>query len=285
MTTIAVTGATGQLGRLIVDSLLDRGADVVAVVRDPAKAADVLGDRAPVRVASYEDRSALEDAFAGVDTLVLVSGSEVGQRIAQHINAVEAAKAAGVRHVVYTSAPHADSTTLAVAPEHKATEEAIAASGLTWTFLRNNWYHENYTAHVAQTAQSGVLLGSAHDGRTASAARRDYAEAAAAVATGEGHENRVYELAGDAAWTMPELAEALSTVTGRSVEYRDLTTEEHVAALRSAGLDEAMAGMLAGMDGGVADGTLADNSTGDLARLIGRPTTPLVDGLRAASNA
>ena len=285
MTTIAVTGATGQLGRLIVGSLLDRGADVVAVVRDPAKAVDVLGDRVPVRVASYEDRSALEDAFADVDTLVLVSGSEVGQRIAQHTNAVEAAKAAGVRHVVYTSAPHADSTTLAVAPEHKATEEVIASSGLTWTFLRNNWYHENYTAHVVQTAQSGVLLGSAHDGRTASASRRDYAEAAAAVATGEGHENRVYELAGDVAWTMPQLAEALTEVTGRPVEYRDLSTEEHVAALRSAGLDETMAGMLAGMDGEVADGTLADNSTGDLARLIGRPTTPLVDGLQAASAA
>lgn len=281
MPTTAVTGATGHLGRLVVASLQERGADVVAVVRDPAKAAEVLGSDVEVRVAGYDDRAALEAALAGVDTVVLVSGSEVGRRVQQHTNAVEAAAAAGVRRVVYTSAPHADTTTLVLAPEHKATEEVLAASGLAWTVLRNNWYHENYAAQVGQSAESGVLLGSAHDGRTASAARRDYAEAAAAVAVQDGHENRVYELAGDVAWTLPELAAAMAEVSGRPVEYRDVSTEEHVAALTAAGLDEGTAGFVAALDANTAAGTLAD-TTGDLRRLIGRPTTPLVQGLRDA---
>ncbi len=283
MPTTAVTGATGHLGRIVVKSLLARGADVVAVVRDPAKAAEVLGTDVEVRVASYDDRAALEAALTGVDTLVLVSGSEVGRRVQQHTTVIEAAKAAGVTRVAYTSAPHADTTTLVLAPEHKATEEVIAGSGLAWTFLRNNWYHENYADQVDQVAESGVLLGSMHEGRMASAARQDYAEAVAAVAVGEGHENQVYELAGDVAWTMPELAAAISEVTGRPVEYRDVSTEEHVAALTAAGLDEATAGFVAALDANAAEGTLADTSTGDLRRLIGRPTTPLVDGLRAAT--
>jgi NAD(P)H dehydrogenase (quinone) len=282
MPTTAVTGATGHLGHLVVASLLTRGADVVAVVRDPAKAAAVLGSGVETRVASYDDRVALEAALAGVDTVVLVSGSEVGQRVRQHTTVVEAAQAAGVARVVYTSAPHADTTPLVLAPEHKATEEVIAGSGLAFTLLRNNWYHENYTAQVGQAAESGVLLGSAHEGLTASAARQDYAEAAAAVAVDTGHENRVYELAGDVAWAMPDLAAAISEVTGRPVEYRDLSTDEHVAALTAAGLDEATARFVAALDANTAEGTLADTSTGDLRRLIGRPTTPLVEGLRAA---
>lgn len=283
MPTIAVTGATGHLGRLVVGSLLERGADVVAVVRDAVKAADVLPDGAEVRVAGYDDRAALQAAFAGVGTVVLISGSEVGQRVAQHTNVVEAAKAAGVSRVVYTSAPHADDTTLVLAPEHRATEQVITGSGLAWTLLRNNWYHENYADQVGQAAASGVLLGSAHDGRTASASRQDYAEAAAVVAVGEGHDDRVYELAGDVAWTRPELAAAISEVTGRPVGYRDVSTAEHVAALTGAGLGEGTAGFVAALDVNIADGTLADTSTGDLRRLIGRPTTPLVDGLRAAT--
>ncbi len=283
MPTIAVTAATGQLGRLVVQDLLDRGAEPVAVVRDAGKAAAILPAGAEVRVASYDDRGALEAALGGVDTVVLISGSEVGQRVRQHTAVVEAARAAGVTRVIYTSAPHADTTSLVLAPEHKATEEVLVASGLGWTILRNNWYHENYTGQVAQAAESGVLLGSAGEGRTASAARRDYAEAAAAVAVGEGHENRVYELAGDHAWTMPELAAAITEVTGRAVEYRGLPSSEHLAALSAAGLDEGTAGFVVALDANVAEGALADNSTGDLRRLIGRPTAPLVDGLRAAT--
>ncbi|SDT12906.1 NAD(P)H dehydrogenase (quinone) [Friedmanniella luteola] len=285
MPTTAVTGATGHLGRLVVASLRAQGADVVALVRDPAKAAEVLGRDVETRVASYDDRAALEAALAGVDVLVLVSGSEVGQRVRQHTTVVEAARAAGVARVVYTSAPHADTTPLVLAPEHKATEEVIVGSGLAFTILRNNWYHENYADQVSQAAESGVLLGSAHGGRTASAARQDYAEAAAAVALGAGHDDRVYELAGDVAWTRPELAAAITEVTGSPVEYRDLSTDEHVAALTAAGLDEATAGFVAALDANTAEGTLADTSTGDLRRLIGRPTTPLVDGLRAATAA
>ena len=282
MPTIAVTAATGQLGRLVVQALQEKGADVVAVVRNPVKAAEVLGPDVAVRTAGYDDPTALQAAFSGVDTAVLISGSEVGRRVQQHTNVVEAAKAAGVTRVVYTSAPHADTTALVLAPEHKATEEVIAASGLAFTILRNNWYHENFAAQVGQAGESGVLLGSAHGGRTASASRRDYAEAAAAVAVGVGHENQVYELAGDVAWTMPELASAIAEVTGRPVEYRDLSTDEHVAALVGAGLDEGTAGFVAALDANTADGALADTSTGDLRRLIGRPSTPLVEGLRAA---
>jgi NAD(P)H dehydrogenase (quinone) len=285
MPTIAVTGATGHLGRLVVESLLAKGADVVAVVRDAARATEVLTPGAEVRVASYDDRAALDTALVGVDTLVLVSGNEVGRRVRQHTTVVEAAKAAGVTRVLYTSAPHADTTSLVLAPEHRATEEVIAGSGLAFTFLRNNWYHENFAAQAAQSAEAGVLLGSAREGRTASASRQDYAEAAAVAAVGTGHENRVYELAGDVAWTMPELASAITEVTGRPVEYRDLSTDEHVAALTSAGLDEGTAGFVAALDANTAAGALADTSTGDLRRLIGRPTTPLAEGLRAATAA
>jgi len=282
MSTIAVTGATGQLGSRIVHGLSGRGHAVVAIARDATRAASLAGPDVKVRVADYGDRPALEAALAGVVALVLVSGSEVGQRVAQHGNVVAAATAAGVRHVIYTSAPHADDTTLVLAPEHKATEELLTASGLAWTMLRNNWYTENYATQVAPAAESGVLLGSAGDGRVASATRQDYADAAVAVATGDGHEGRVYELAGDVAWTMPDLAAAISELTGRPVTYRDVSTEEHVAALRAAGLDEGTAQFVAALDAGIAEGTLADTSTGDLRRLIGHPTTPLVEGLRDA---
>jgi len=284
MSTIAVTAATGHLGALVVGGLTGRGHQVVAIVRDPAKA-DRVAALAPadveVRIADYEDRAALDAALVGVDRLVFISGSEAGQRVPQHTNVVEAARQAGVQQLVYTSAPHADDTTLVLAPEHRVTEQLIRASGVPFTVLRNNWYTENYVAQVGPAAESGVLLGSAGEGRVASATRQDYADAAVAVVTTDGHENAVYELAGDVAWTMPDLAAAISTITGRPVGYRDVSQQEHVATLVAAGLDEGTAGFVAALDHNIAEGTLADAS-GDLARLIGRPTTPLVDGLRAA---
>jgi NAD(P)H dehydrogenase (quinone) len=281
MSTIAVTAATGHLGSLIVRGLSGRGHRVVAIARDAAKAASLSADDVEVRIADYGKAEGWDEALAGVERLVLVSGSEVGQRVVQHGTVVAAAERAGVRWIAYTSAPHADSTTLVLAPEHKATEELIAASSLPWTFLRNNWYTENYIGQVGPAAESGELLGSADQGRVASASREDFAEAAVAVATGEGHENKVYELAGDVAWTMDDLATAISEITGRPVRYRDLSHDEHVAALTAAGLDEGTAQFVAALDGNIAEGTLAD-TTGDLGRLIGRPTTPLVEGLRAA---
>lgn len=281
MSTIAVTAATGQLGTLVVRGLTGRGHQVVAVVRDPAKAAALAADGVEVRVADYTDRPALETVFAGVDRLLFISGSEAGQRIPQHTNVVEAATAAGVGHLVYTSATRADDTPLVLAPEHKVTEELIRASGIPSTVLRNNWYTENYAGQASQAAESGVLLGSAGEGRVASASRQDYADAAVAVLTGEGHEGAVYELGGDVAWTMPDLAAAIAEITGRPVRYSDVSQAEHVAALVAAGLDEGTAGFVAALDHNIAEGALGE-VTGDLHRLVGRPTTPLVKGLRAA---
>jgi NAD(P)H dehydrogenase (quinone) len=281
--TIAVTGATGHLGSLVIDSLLERGParTVVAVARNPDKARGLAERGVTVRIADYSQPGALVAALAGVGRLLLISGSEVGQRVAQHTNVITAARTAGVPYVAYTSAPRADSTPLALAAEHKATEAVLAASGLAYTILRNNWYHENYLSQIGPAAESGVVIGSTHGGRVASASRADYAAATAAVLTSDGHENAIYELGGDLAWDYGTLAAAISTVSGRPVTYRDLSTAEHVEVLKSQGLDQATAQFVAAIDTGVAAGALAEVS-GDLHRLIGRDTTPLVDSLRAA---
>lgn len=280
--TILVTGATGNLGRLIIAALQERGADpqsIVAGARDTAKAAG-LG----VRVArlDYTDPASITTALDGVDTVVLVSGSEVGQRVAQHRAVIDTAKEAGVAKFIYTSAPKATTSDLVLAPEHKATEELIAESGLPAVILRNNWYTENYAADLARAAETGVLAAGAGDGRVASASRKDFAEAAAVVALEDGHIGQVYELGGDVAWTYGDLAAAFSEITGRPVSYRALSVDEQLAALREAGLDEGTAGFVAALDAGIRDGALAETD-GTLSRLIGRPTTPLIDGLRAAA--
>jgi NAD(P)H dehydrogenase (quinone) len=277
--TIAVTGATGQLGRLVIDGLQDvvGGGDIVAVVRDRERAAD-LG--VAVRVAPYEDAAALRTAFEAVETLVFVSGSEAGARVAQHTNVVRAAEQAGVSRVIYTSAPRATDTTLLLAPEHKATEELLRGSNLAWTMLRNNWYHENYAGTLQTAAQTGEVVSAAGGGRVASAARADYAAAAVAVATTEGHEGRVYELGGDTAWDFAEFTEAAGEALGQPLTYRAVSPEELEARLAEAGLDAGTRGFVVGLDRNIAEGTLAE-VTGDLSRLIGQPTTPLVDGLRA----
>ena len=276
---IAVTGATGQLGRLVVAGLQDHlPADrVVAVVRDEQKAAD-LG--VTVRVAPYEDSDALTAAFEGVDVLVFVSASVPGVRLPQHTNVVRAAEAAGVRRVVYTSAPRVDDTTLILAPEHKATEELLRGSGLAWTFLRNNWYSENYAGTLRTAAQTGEVVSAAGDGRVASASRPDFAAAAVVVATTDGHDGAVYELGGDEAWDFAGFTRAASTALGRELTFRPVSPAELDAELAAAGLDEGTRGFVVGLDQNIAEGTLAD-VTGDLSRLIGRPTTPLVTTLRS----
>ena len=278
--TILITGATGNLGRLIIESLLERGADpqsLVAGARDVAKGAD-LG--VPVVHLDYTDPSSVESALQGVDSVVLVSGSEVGQRVPQHRAVIDAAKAAGVTKLVYTSAPKATTSDLVLAPEHKATEELIAASGIPAVILRNNWYTENYAADLARASETGVLAAGVGDGRVASASRKDFADAAAVVALEDGHIGEVYELGGDVAWNYAELAAAISEITGRPVAYQPLTAEEQSAALEAAGLDAGTVGFVVALDAGIRDGALADTD-GTLARLIGRPTTPLVEGLRA----
>jgi NAD(P)H dehydrogenase (quinone) len=272
---IVVTGATGHLGRLVVEGLKEQlpADQIVAAVRSPEKAAD-LG--VTVRKADYDEPETVVAALEGADKVLLISGNEMGSRVQQHRAVVEAAQKAGVAHLVYTSAPKADISPLIVAPEHKATEEIISDSGLTFTLLRNGWYNENYEQTVQQAVQTGKFVGSAGEGRTASAARADYAAAAVTVLSGEGHENKIYELSGDVAWTRAELAATISEVAGKPVTYTDLTPEQHQAALVEAGLPEATAQFVVALDGNTKDGLLADIS-GELRELIGRPTTPIAD--------
>ncbi|MFK3835600.1 SDR family oxidoreductase [Microbacterium sp. NPDC087868] len=280
--TILVTGATGQLGRLVIDSLLERGAEpssIVAGVRDLTKASDIAARGVRTAVVDYDRADTIAAALEGVDSVLLISGSEVGRRTAQHQAVIDAAKAAGVGKLVYTSAPKAPTSDLVLAPEHKATEELIAASGIPAVILRNNWYTENYAGDIAQARETGVVAASVGDGRVASASRKDFADAAAVVLLEDGHLGQAYELGGDVAWTYDELAAAIAEVIGSPVEYRALTAEEHAAALESAGLDAGTVGFVTALDAGIRDGALADTD-GTLARLIGRPTTPLVEGLR-----
>ncbi|MEN1974746.1 SDR family oxidoreductase [Cellulomonas olei] len=281
---IVVTGATGHLGRLVVEHLLADGVpaeQVVATGRRTERLADLAERGVRVAAVDYEDPTTLAAALDGADVVLLVSGSEVGRRVPQHRAVVEAAVAAGARRLVYTSAPHADATPLVLAPEHKATEEIIRASGLTFTLLRNGWYTENYLGDVQQARESGEIVAAVGDGRVASALRDDFAAAAAVVLRTEGHDDAVYELAGDVAWSFDELAAAASEVLGRPVVFRAVTSEQRRADLLAAGLDEGTAGFVVALDENTRDGLLA-GGTDDLSRLIGRPTTPLVDGLRAA---
>jgi len=282
--TIVVTGATGHLGRLIIDALLRDGtpsSDIVALGRSAQKL-EALAPRAErTAVADYTDRASLDAALAGADTVMLVSGSEVGQRFAQHAAVIDAAKAAGVGRIVYTSAPAATTSPLILAPEHKATEEYLAASGIPATILRNGWYTENYVGTAQQAIASGTLASSAGEGRVSSASRKDYADAAAAVLVDDAHAGQTYELSGDTAWDFAELASTVADISGKPVTLVALTPEEHTAALAAAGLDEGTAGFVVALDGNIRDGLLG-HTPGDLSRLIGRPTTPLRDGLAAA---
>ena len=280
---IVVTGATGPLGRLIVEHLLGRGvapADITAAGRNPARLAELAATGVNTAAIDYNDPAGLAAVFAGADLLMLVSGSEVGQRVSQHTNAISAAVTAGVGRIVYTSVLAATTTALILAPEHKATEEALLASGLPFTILRNGWYTENYDAALEQARATGVYLSSAGEGRMASASRTDFAEAAAVVLTTPGHDNAVYELAGDVAWSGADMAAALTEVVGRPVAFSSVSADEHTAILTDAGLDGGTVDFVVAIDGNIQDGMLAGGST-ELATLIGRPTTPLIDGLRA----
>jgi NAD(P)H dehydrogenase (quinone) len=282
--TIAITGATGQLGRLVVSKLKQRvpAADVVALVRSPEKAAD-LGVAA--READYDRPETLGPALAGVDTLLLISANEPGKRAAQHRHVIEAAKKAGVRRIVYTSLLHADTSSLSLAGEHLATESEIKASGIPFTILRNGWYTENYTGSIGGALAGGAFIGSAGEGKVSSATRDDFADAAVAALTGAGHDGKTYELAGDEAWTLGDLAAEISRQTGRTIPYRNLPEAEYAAALKGFGLPGALADAIAGWDTSAAGGALFDDSR-QLSALIGRPTTPLsgtvAEALKAA---
>ena len=270
---IGVTGATGQLGRLVVESLKSKvsAETIVALVRNPEKAAD-LGIEA--RAFDYTRAENLLASLRGIDKLLLISGNEVGQRLPQHLAVIDAAKQAGVKQLFYTSILHADSSPLGLATEHLATEVAIKESGLTYTILRNGWYTENYTGSAKGAVGAGAFIGNAGDGKIASAARVDYAEAAAVVLAGEGHEGKTYELAGDEAYTLTELAAEISKQSGKTIPYNNLTEAEYAGILKSFGLPDGLAEMLANSDTGASKGGLFDDSK-VLSELIGRPTTSL----------
>lgn len=270
---IGITGATGQLGRLVVDyaKKSTSPSNIVALVRDPEKAKD-LG--VEVRAFDYNKPEALEAQLKGIDRLLLISGSEIGKRVQQHENVIKAAKAAGIKLLAYTSLLHTDSSPIFLASEHLPTEKILRASGITYAILRNGWYTENYTQSISQNITAGAVFGCAGQGKISAAARKDYAEAAAVVLTGEGHEFKIYELAGDESFTLSDLAAEISKQTGKKIVYNNLSEAELVEVLKNAGLPEQMAGAFASIDTHIANGALYDNSH-QLSRLIGRKTTPL----------
>ncbi|MDH3000302.1 NAD(P)-dependent oxidoreductase [Chelonobacter oris] len=280
MKTIAVSAANGQLGRLVINQLKARVApdEIVALVRDPAKAQD-LG--VAVRKADYTDPTGLEAALAGVDTLLLISGNEIGQRAVQHKNVIEASKKVGVKRIVYTSLLKADTSTLNLAPEHLETEAALKASGLSYTILRNGWYSENYTASVAAALANNAFYGSAGEGKISSAPRADLAEAAAIVLTTAGHEGKTYELAGDEAYTLSELAAEISKQSAKEIPYIDIPQADYANALKQAGLPAELAEGLAAWDVSASQGALFSNDR-TLSKLLGRPTTTLAAAVKAA---
>lgn len=277
---IVITGASGQLGRLIIEALLHTlpASEIVAAVRTPAKVSDLAARGVQVRQADYTQPATLDAAFQGADKLLLISSSEVGQRVPQHRAVIDAAQRAGVKLLAYTSLLHADVSPLGLAAEHQATEALLRASGLPHVILRNGWYTENYAASVPAALAHGVLLGSAGTGRIASAARADYAEAAAAVLTQDDQAGRVYELAGDTAYTLAELAAEITTQSGKEIAYKDLPEADYKAILLGAGLPEGLAALLADSDVGASKGGLFDDSR-QLSQLIGRPTTRLATSI------
>ena len=282
---IAITGASGQLGRLVIDSLLTSvpASELVALVRNPASVSDLKDKGINVRQADYTQPDTLITALQGVDKLLLISSSEVGQRLVQHQNVIEAAKETGVSLLAYTSILHADTSPLGLADEHRATEAALADSGIPHVVLRNGWYSENYIASVPAALELGALYGCAGAGKISSASRADYASAAAAVLTQDGQAGTIYELAGDSAYTLAELAAEISVQTGKDIGYVDLPETDFADALLKAGLPAPLASLLANSDTGASQGGLYDDSQ-TLSKLIGRSTTTIAESVKEALN-
>ncbi len=283
MTKFVVTGATGQLGRLVIDVLLRTvpADSIVAAVRNVEKASDIAAMGVQVRQADYNQPASLEAAFQGAERLLLISSSEIGQRTRQHQAVIDAAQRSGVRLLAYTSVLHADTSVLALAQEHRETEAAILESGLPFVLLRNGWYTENYTAGVPSALSLGAVYGCAGEGRIASAARADYAEAAATILTSDDPAGTVYELAGDSAYTLGDFAAAISRQIGKPINYVNLPEADYRNALLAAGLPEPLAGLLADSDTGASQGALFDDGR-QLSALLGRATTALEAAIMAA---
>lgn len=277
---IGITGATGQLGRLVVEKLKQKtnSENLIALVRSPAKAAD-LGIEA--RAFDYSKPETLTAPLQGIDYLLLISGAELGKRKTQHENVIKAALAANIKLIVYTSMLYADTSSLSLAPEHLATEDLLKASGIPYTILRNGWYTENYQNSISGAIDAGAFIGSAGEGKISSASREDYAEAAAVVLTSEGHQGKTYELAGDESFTLKDLAAEISRQTGKDIPYNNLPEEEYAGILKSAGLPEGLAQSIASWDIGASRGDLFNDSK-VLSKLIGHPTTPFTDTVKKA---
>jgi len=283
---ILVTAANGQLGRLTIDALVKQvpASQIVAGMRDPAKGADLAAKGITVVAADYSKPETLDAALKGIDRVLLISSNELGQRVPQHRNVIEAAKRAGVKLIAYTSVLRADTSKLSVAVEHLPTEELIRASGIPFVLLRNGWYTENYTASIPAALAHNALISSAGDGRIASASRADYAAAAATVLAGEGHAGKVYELAGDEAFTLEQFAAEIMQQSGKTVAYVRLPETDFKAALLGAGLPADLAELIATSDTAAADGALFDDSR-TLGKLIGRQTTPYTNSIAEALKA
>lgn len=278
---IAITGATGLLGQHVIENLLQTvpAGQIVAIVRNPAKGASLSRKGISVRQADYNDEASLIRALQGVEKLLLISSSEIGQRVTQHRNVINAAKSANVKFIAYTSLLHADTSPLGLHTEHVETEKMLADSGIRYALLRNGWYTENYLASVPAALEHGVFIGAAGEGKIAFAARADYAAAAACVISEDGHAGKVYELAGDEAQTLSHLAKELTEQSGKNVVYQNLSQADFVAALKNAGLPDELSEMLADSDVGASVGGLFDDSH-TLSKLIGRPTTTLAESIK-----
>lgn len=280
---IVVTGATGQLGQLVIRALLKKipATSIVAAVRNVEKAKDIAALGVQVRHADYNQPASWDVALKGADKVLLISSSEVGQRSKQHKTVIDAAKRAGVKLLAYTSVLRADTSPLGLAVEHKETEEYLRASGVPFTLLRHGWYTENYTAGIPAALAHNAVFGCAADGRISSATRADYAEADAAVLTAENQAGKIYELAGDTSYTLTELAAEIARQTGKAIGYVNLPEAEYKKALLGAGLPEFLAQLLADSDTGVSKGALFDEGK-QLSKLIGRRTTALAEVVKAA---
>lgn len=280
---IVVTGATGQLGHLVIASLLKKvpASSIIAAVRNVEKAADIAALGVQLRYADYDKPETWDAALQGADKVLLISSSEIGKRAQQHKNVIDAARRAGVKLLAYTSVLHADTSVLGLAAEHRETEAAIKAAGVPSVLLRNGWYSENYAMGVPTALQLGSVFGCAGDGRISSAARADYAEAAAVALTSEGQAGKVYELAGDSAYTLSEFAAEIAKQSGKDIHYVNLPEAEYKQALLGAGLPEPLAELLANSDTGVSKGALFDDGK-QLSKLIGRPTTAMAETVKAA---
>jgi len=277
---IGVTGATGQLGRRVVTALLKTvpPCGIAALARNVEKAGDLASLGVTVRQADYDRPETLPTALAGVETLLLISGNEIGRRVSQHEAVIRAAERQKVRRLAYTSILHADTTLMAPAPDHRETEAALLSSGVPYVLLRHGWYTENFLARIPGALQTGKLVGSAGNGRIASAMRDDFAAAAAAVLTSRGPVQRIYELAGDTSWSLTDLAAEISHHAGRKIVYQDLPEAEAMAAMISAGMSERGAKLTSRSDPGIAAGGLFDEGK-QISRLTGRPTLPMEEAV------